>query len=130
MRKLLETLLVFALLSTPVAAQVSTPHDGLAPRTTEGAELYRYYCASCHALDGHGRPAALAGQTPAADLTRLAASHGGLFPREDVRRLIIEGGTPGSVHRTADMPRWGAIFRAVEADAAAGVWPASAAGRP
>jgi hypothetical protein len=46
---------------------------------------------------------------PVPDLTRIAARHGGRFPREEVAR-IIDGLSPFAAHGSREMPVWGYEF--------------------
>jgi mono/diheme cytochrome c family protein len=81
--------------------------------TTDGAELFRAYCAVCHGSGGKGDgPAAKALKTPPADLTTIAKRHGGKFPIKTVEETILADNDPPTVaHGTREMPLWGPIFR-------------------
>ena len=82
-----------------------------APYVDWGKELFQSHCASCHGTDGSGNgPAASALKTAPSDLTRLAKTHGGRFPRSEVV-LFIDGETPVSAHGSREMPIWGWVFR-------------------
>ena len=116
MRTMMATLLLSGLFGATVAAQAIPSRPPALPAPTAGAELYQGYCASCHGLDARGRPAASSGQRAAPDLATLARQHDGRFPRDEVRALIVNGGTRGSVHASSAMPKWGPIFRAVAGD--------------
>lgn len=78
-----------------------------------GKREYQSACASCHGIDGRGdgpmRPFL---SRPPADLTTLAARHGGSFPKSLIADLIdgrgIEGPGP---HGSRDMPIWGQVYR-------------------
>ncbi len=85
-------------------------------RSTQGADLFRAYCASCHGRDakGHG-PAAPALKATVPDLTVLAKSNGGEFPADRVRR-IISGDHVIASHGSREMPVWGPIFHQIESD--------------
>ena len=73
-----------------------------------GAELFATYCASCHGIDAcGGGPAASALSTPPADLTRIAARSGGVFPESSIARLI-DGRFDLPAHGSREMPIWGA----------------------
>ena len=73
-----------------------------------GAELFATYCASCHGVDARGDgPAASALRTPPADLTRIAARSGGVFPESSAARLI-DGRFDLPAHGSREMPIWGA----------------------
>src|SRR5580700_11298832 len=67
----------------------SQQHPEQLIRSTDGADLYRAYCASCHGADakGHG-PAAAAMKTRVPDLTLLTKNNGGKFPSDGVRNAI------------------------------------------
>jgi hypothetical protein len=82
----------------------------------EGADLFHAYCAPCHGTDGTGNgpvAAALASKVP--DLTVLAKHHGGVFPKEHVRKTI-SGDDAVVAHGSREMPIWGEIFHQVEQD--------------
>lgn len=88
-----------------------------------GAELYQRFCASCHGYSGFGDgPVASQLKVSVPDLTRIAKRHGGVFPAEDVRR-IIDGRSVHMAHGTRTMPVWGygddfatASFRLADCD--------------
>lgn len=81
-----------------------------------GPDLYKAYCAVCHGADAKGDgPMASELKTPPPDLTQLAVRRGGMFPREEVRRIISGEGTKGA-HGTREMPVWGPIFSQVTRD--------------
>ena len=79
-----------------------------------GRQMYREYCASCHASDGKGRgPVATSLRKAPPNLTTLARAHGGNFPREYVTNVLRFG--PGySAHGSSEMPVWGPIFQYLE----------------
>lgn len=111
-----------ALAASAAAATGATqaPKVGGAPSllapSMDGRDIYRYYCASCHGLDGAGDgPVASALKTRPADLTRLAIRNGGTFPRERVQRFVTNGDGDSPAHGTRDMPVWGPTFRSFEA---------------
>lgn len=75
-----------------------------------GDYLFRTYCASCHGTSARGDgPLADAMRTRPADLTEIARRNMGVFPREQVFR-IIDGRQPVRGHGGADMPVWGDVF--------------------
>jgi mono/diheme cytochrome c family protein len=85
-------------------------------RSTEGPDLYRAYCASCHGVDGKGQgPAAAAFKAKMPDLTTLAARNGGKFPLARVKQTIL-GDDVIAAHGSRDMPVWGPIFHQIEED--------------
>lgn len=93
------------------------PETSRVINSLDGPTLYKAYCAVCHGpgAKGDGPMARLLTQkTP--DLTRIAARHGGKFPRMAIES-IIAGDTPVSVaHGTQEMPLWGPIFSEVTWD--------------
>lgn len=113
-RRTLAVAVCLLVVSAAVAQQTKVKRVP-APYTSpaSGEEMYKAYCASCHGLDGKGNgPAAPALKTPATDLTKLAAAHGGQFPDTKVYG-VIKGDSAVAAHGSKDMPVWGPIFRAV-----------------
>src|SRR5262245_1893586 len=89
------------------AQDLTTPAPPLASLTASGPFMFGYYCASCHGPEGRGDgPVARALKTPPADLTTLAARHGGLFPRRQVEEFVTHG-RDVAAHGSSDMPVWG-----------------------
>jgi mono/diheme cytochrome c family protein len=77
-----------------------------------GAQLYKQHCAVCHGNDLKGNgpaPYPFRGAPP--DLTTLARRHGGKFPDAYVSD-VLRNGVKMSAHGPAEMPIWGADFRA------------------
>ena len=81
-----------------------------------GAWEYHEACAVCHGQDGtgDGTMGAIL-KVPPPDLTRLSEMNGGIFPFEDVFR-VIDGRTPVEGHGSIDMPVWGRTFRSEALD--------------
>jgi hypothetical protein len=52
------------------------------------------------------------------DLTRLASTHGGTFPRAHVED-VVTGASPITAHGTSDMPVWRITFGPTSSGAAA-----------
>ena len=76
-----------------------------------GAQLYQRFCASCHGVSGHGDgPVASSINSMVPDLTQISRRHGGLFPAEQLQR-IIDGRAVQPPHGTREMPVWGYEFR-------------------
>jgi len=101
------------------AAVSQAPAVRVAPRparytsASSGKAMYVAYCAACHGKDGRGHgPAASALKAPPADLTGLAAIHGGEFPAHHVAQTIL-GDSNNPSHGSKDMPVWGSIFGAI-----------------
>ncbi len=80
-------------------------------RTVLGALSYRIHCLNCHGSSGTGDgPMAELLKIAPADLTRLAAEHGGEFPTERVYRAI-DGRQEIAGHGARQMPVWGIGFQ-------------------
>lgn len=112
---ILGALLLAALVMSIGGQRPRQPEQPLIIKSTFGKDLYDFYCARCHGLDGKGNESAPGLATPPPDLTTLSLRNGGTFPRERVRATITEG-APTSIpaHGTRDMPAWGRIFRAFD----------------
>ena len=110
------TAIPLAVLGAAVLGAAQDPRQPSQPplviKSTYGADLYQFYCSSCHGVTARGGPARSAQHLPAPDLTALARHNAEVFPRERVRASITFGaGASGqSAHGTADMPVWGAVF--------------------
>jgi mono/diheme cytochrome c family protein len=100
--------LVFAV---SAAAQGSgNPNAPDLEAAAKGKLIYDRYCTVCHGKGGTGDgPLATELRTAPADLTRLAAKNGGVFPAETVARAVDGRGTTRA-HGTPDMPAWGEIL--------------------
>jgi mono/diheme cytochrome c family protein len=115
MRNILFPLTFVIGLSVMAAAQAPpSPSQPDLYKSTDGQELYKFYCANCHGMDAKGRPATPAMRSPSADLTQLAAHNGGVFPRDRVIPVIKYGSPATPAHGPKNMPVWGAIFRSME----------------
>jgi mono/diheme cytochrome c family protein len=100
------------LLSSVLFGQVQIKRVPItATRATDGDEMYRAYCASCHGMDGKGTgPAAAALSEAMPDLTKMAQSNGGPFPSQSV--MLTLGRVRGTgAHGSEEMPVWGDVFR-------------------
>jgi len=76
---------------------------------SDGAQVFRTYCAACHGASAKGNgPAALAMKVPPPDLTLIAKRNNGKFPAERVRQIIEGKGVAAHGDRT--MPVWGDVF--------------------
>jgi mono/diheme cytochrome c family protein len=99
----------------PTAKGHQALEDQLPPTyVPPGKQTYKEYCAACHGFDGKGGgPAASSLNRQPPNLTTLAKRHGGKFPDEYVKGVLLFG--PGfSAHGASEMPVWGPIFRYVE----------------
>jgi mono/diheme cytochrome c family protein len=75
-----------------------------------GARLFRTYCASCHGSAGRGDgPMALQLRRMPPDLTQYTRRNGGVFPSEQVYRIVDGRGVVS--HGDREMPVWGDAFR-------------------
>jgi mono/diheme cytochrome c family protein len=75
-----------------------------------GAELYKRFCASCHGDQARGNgPVAKSLKVEVPDLTRIAHRQGGVFPAEQISK-IIDGRKTLPPHGSRDMPVWGFEF--------------------
>lgn len=125
MRKLTVVclLLVGAALHMVADAAAQGPPEGPRPHLTTslaGADSFDLYCAPCHGTKGLGDgPVAAALKTRPSDLTLLARRNGGVYPRERVFDFVSGAGRTLAAHGTTEMPIWGGLFRAFEADAVA-----------
>ena len=94
----------FPLLRAPL--QTAPENDPVA----RGGQSFRYYCASCHGLEGRGDgPAAKSLRTPPTDLTRIQ-KYGEPFPSLRVYNAI-DGTRDVTAHGNREMPVWGRRFR-------------------
>jgi mono/diheme cytochrome c family protein len=94
------------------------------PVPESGAQLYKRYCAVCHANDGKGNgppPAPSRFKESPPDLTTLAQRHNGEFPEAYVADVLRNGVkmpdySPANMptlmpdHGPAEMPVWGTAF--------------------
>ena len=75
-----------------------------------GDYLFRTYCAACHGTSARGDgPLADSMRRRPANLTEIAKRNKGVFPGEEVFRMI-DGRTPVKGHGGPDMPVWGDVF--------------------
>lgn len=105
-RHLILALLVLALLA--LLATVAARAQDFSGYS--GEQLYARFCASCHGASGQGDGVvakSLSVMVP--DLTRIARRQGGMFPEEQVRR-IIDGRDTRPPHGNRTMPVWGYEF--------------------
>jgi len=93
-----------------LVASASVLADEVVYSVSEGQHTYSTFCQNCHGVDGKG-DGYMADQlkTHPTDLTRLAEHNGGVFPAEEVRR-VIDGREEIRSHGQRDMPIWGDVF--------------------
>jgi mono/diheme cytochrome c family protein len=99
----------------------TVPLKGGAPAplipSIKGADLFHAYCASCHGTDAKGGgPMAPSLKVAPADLTRISARNGGVFPKMRMERIISGEEQPALGHGSIAMPVWGPIFSKVTTD--------------
>jgi mono/diheme cytochrome c family protein len=97
-----------------ITALLTSSAPGLAQSSKagppDGARLYRVYCASCHGPTGRGDgPVAEFLNIPPSDLTQIANRAKGVFPADEVFR-IIDGRKRVRAHGDSAMPVWGDGF--------------------
>jgi mono/diheme cytochrome c family protein len=106
---------VSAIFSVETGAQ--TPRrdpPALILESLAGRDSFDRYCASCHGSTGRGDgPLAAQITTRPTNLTALARSNGGVFPRQRVA-AFVEGSSRSAGHGSSDMPFWGRTFRALD----------------
>jgi mono/diheme cytochrome c family protein len=79
------------------------------PDATEGFAVYAEHCAVCHGADSRGTGPMAAELDPApADLTRIAARNGGVFPAAQVLSKI--DGYARDTGQGPAMPEFGALL--------------------
>jgi mono/diheme cytochrome c family protein len=99
------------LLAAKVSAQPLSPKVPL-----DGPGIYKAYCGACHGADGKGDgPAAEALKRKPTDLTAIAKNNKGMFPRATIEQVLQTGGK-WKAHGSREMPTWGPIFLAVDAN--------------
>ncbi len=101
------------MLASAAFAQHSKKSTAKPSAPDEGATLYRRNCAVCHGNDAQGGSAPKSGLFTEAppDLTTLARRHNGKFP-DDYVASVLRSGVKLPGHGPAEMPVWGAIFKA------------------
>jgi mono/diheme cytochrome c family protein len=115
MRALLIAAMAAVGLAVASHAQTPVPHEQpLIVKTTVGAELFKFYCSTCHGIDAKGRAPASAAKPAGPDLTLLARDSGGVFPHDRVVEVIRHGSAAVPSHGGPGMPVWGAIFRGLD----------------
>jgi len=116
MSRLPSILIVIFLIAaaSPFAGVTAQPTQTELRVRAAGRTLYLDHCASCHGASGRGDgPAAGSLRAQPTDLTRYAQANGGVFPSEQLRR-VIDGRGVGA-HGSVEMPVWGSVFKAAGA---------------
>ena len=111
---------VLAMLVTALLGSVCVSSMGADYTDYSGRELYARFCAACHGAHAHGDgPVSKYLNVEVPDLRFLARRNHGVFPDEQVRR-IVDGRTIIGAHGTRIMPVWGQEFMHSEGSAADG----------
>jgi mono/diheme cytochrome c family protein len=123
MGRIAGTACLLTLLLAGCARERSRVQEEIVPsreqQIAEGKRAYLHACASCHGTDARGDgPVAPTLKVPPSDLTRLARTHGGKFPRAYVED-VVTGTKPITAHGTSDMPVWRITFGPTSSGAAA-----------
>lgn len=104
------SLLALTLAAWATGVTAASPSQTEGQSSSDGAQLYRTYCASCHGTSARGDgPMADVLRRRPSDLTDIRRRYRG-FPA-DLLMQIIDGRHPVRGHGTLDMPVWGAAFR-------------------
>jgi mono/diheme cytochrome c family protein len=94
-----------------VLATIWMPITGYSQNTDNGKNEYSNHCASCHGQTGKGDgPVAKSLSKAPADLTKLSAANGGVFPAARIYE-VIDGRREVGAHGTREMPVWGRAAR-------------------
>lgn len=112
---LLAGIACLALTAATVGARGSRASAQPPPQDYNSGEyLYRVFCASCHGARGagDGTVADLLRVRPA-NLTAIAASNGGVFPRDRVY-TAVDGRQTVNGHGPGQMPIWGDVLKVTE----------------
>lgn len=82
----------------------------------EGQRLYQIHCQACHGEDGKGNgPMRDQLEIEPPDLTTIATRHDGVFPRDQMHR-VIDGRIELPLHGSRNMPVWGFTFQSVNGE--------------
>jgi hypothetical protein len=85
--------------------------DGGGVPGISGEADFQFFCATCHGEGGRGDGSkAEMLEVKPADLTKLSASNGGIFPRQRILE-VIDGRKIVKAHGDRDMPVWGDWFK-------------------
>jgi mono/diheme cytochrome c family protein len=105
-----------ALAGIVLAALSNSSAFAQAPDGGSGRATFGLYCASCHGTSGVGDgPVASSMSKRPANLTEIARRNGGMFPTDQVAR-IVDGRSPVKGHGGGEMPVWGDAFAKARPD--------------
>jgi mono/diheme cytochrome c family protein len=118
LRLILLVMAGIAVLGTVCAQRADVQPRQLLPSSVYGPDLFQFYCASCHGVDGRGGgPVVPALKHRVPDLTMMASREGGVFPKRRVTAIVTGDQAPAiPAHGSKEMPVWGPIFRALDSD--------------
>ena len=98
------SIVIIALLPSALA------HAGDAHETATASHLYQVSCSGCHGREARGDgPVSPFLTVKVPDLTRIAARRGGVFPEEEIFK-IVDGQADLRSHGPRHMPVWGYEF--------------------
>ncbi len=81
----------------------------------EGEEWYKSYCVMCHGEDGSGQGnMADKLQAPPSDLRTIAQRRNGVFPDEEIAKIIAGVENVPGHNETGEMPAWWETFKKSE----------------
>jgi mono/diheme cytochrome c family protein len=92
-----------------LVAYLGTIQQATSAPDSQGAQLFRTHCASCHGPTGTGGVTGDRLRQNPPDLTSFTARNGGIFPSERVAKIIDGRDVPS--HGDRQMPVWGNTFR-------------------
>jgi mono/diheme cytochrome c family protein len=118
-RHVLVVVVAVAVSGSTARAQAKVEKRPIKPvPTSDATQMFTTYCAVCHGKGAKGNgPAAASLKKAPADLTKISARNGGVYPEVRVKRFI-EGLDEVPAHGTRDMPMWGELFRSLDRDTA------------
>jgi mono/diheme cytochrome c family protein len=106
-RAALRLLLPLLVLAVAAPARAADTEAGTSPLAGPGQALFVRHCAVCHGRSGTGDgPFRGVLTVPPADLTRIAARRGGVFPADEIA-AFVDGRFVPKAHGTREMPVWG-----------------------
>ena len=103
----LSSIVIIVIMALPLSAvaRACDTHE-----TATAAHLYQVSCSGCHGREARGDgPVSLFLTVKVPDLTRIAARRGGVFPEEEIFR-IVDGQADLRSHGPRHMPVWGYEF--------------------
>jgi mono/diheme cytochrome c family protein len=114
--RVIPSLIVAMVLAAGLLIALSPKSFGQDQEASQGAggsgeHAFQLYCSNCHGDGARGDgPMAFGLSVLPADLTKLSARNGGVFPRERLQG-IIDGREILKNHGDREMPVWGVWFK-------------------